>query len=123
MTFITHHTNTLALLAVLIASPQSLISQTSVGIQPFGSYQATPVDQINLATLNVRVDIPLFVHKARGANNGTSLHLIYDGGAWNIQGGTAEGGGLTIIQDSSNTARSVISGNMKAIILLTPFNL
>jgi RHS repeat-associated protein len=85
-----------------------LNGQTTVGIQPFGSYSGT-IDQVDLARLNVHIDIPLFVHKSRGSSNGDSVHLIYDTGnnypwlsgpdiGWAISSSSAGGGGSIAIQ-------------------------
>ena len=68
---------TLLALSAVAWTVQGMAQNTTVGIQPFGSYQGT-IDQINLQDLGVHIDIPLYVHKARGANNGLSVHLIYD---------------------------------------------
>jgi RHS repeat-associated protein len=63
--------------SLLMVFPRVSISQATVGIQPFGSYQGN-IDQINLQDLSVHIDIPLFVHRGRGTNMGTSVHLLYD---------------------------------------------
>lgn len=75
-------------------------AQTTVGIQPLGSY-AVNFDQINLADLSVHIDIPLFKHKARGTNAGVEVHLTYDSpdivsglGGWSLSGGTARYGSI-----------------------------
>ena len=72
-----HSVWTYLLLFVLAICPCTFLAQTTVGIQPYGSYQGT-IDQINLADLSLHIDIPLFEHKARGRNMGISVHLIYD---------------------------------------------
>ena len=90
---------------VLMPLSGRLSCQTTVGIQPFGTYQGS-IDQINLADLSVHVDIPLFVHKARGANMGDSVHLIYDtsyysmgptgpDSGWRVAASSASGGTVT----------------------------
>src|SRR6266851_2725294 len=64
-------------IAASIAFPAYLSSQTTIGIQPFGSY-TSDFDKINLATVVPHIDIPLYVHKARGAGMEMNIHLVYD---------------------------------------------
>jgi RHS repeat-associated protein len=66
-----------ALFLLLISCPFHSFGQATVGLQPHGSY-TEDFDRINLANLRMHIDIPLFVHKSRGASNGISVHLIYD---------------------------------------------
>ena len=66
----------LAPLTVLFAM-SSLCRAQTVGIQPFGSY-VNAFDNVNLADLGLHIDIPLYVHAARGSANGISVHLVYD---------------------------------------------
>jgi YD repeat-containing protein len=81
-------------------------SQTTVGIQPFGSYSNGGFDQISQSDLGIHVDIPLFQHKARGNGMGVNAHLVYDssyyGGyeagdlGWRITLGAATSGTIVV---------------------------
>jgi RHS repeat-associated protein len=65
-------------------------AQTTVGIQPFGSYTSN-VDQVNLSDLGIHIQIPLFQHHARGAGMGVNVNLVYDSGraGWSAAGNQA----------------------------------
>jgi len=65
-----------------------MVCQTTVGIQPFGSY-TSGFDQINLADLGVHIDIPLFEHHSRGKAFGDSVHLVYNSGFFDRDSGSA----------------------------------
>jgi RHS repeat-associated protein len=67
----------------VIATPCSLRGQATVGIQPFGTY-TKDLDQINVGTLGVHVEIPLFSRKERGSGTDISIRLIYDGNSFGI---------------------------------------
>jgi YD repeat-containing protein len=88
-------------------------AQTTVGIQPLGSYANGGIDQVNLGNLGVHIDIPLFQHKGRGTGMGTNVHLVYDSSytaglspvsdmGWRVVVGTAVPGIVIAHQDSSD---------------------
>ena len=103
-----------SLLALLLLTHSSE-SQTTIGLQPLGSY-SSGVDSVNLADLGIHVDIPLFSHSARGKGMGASVRLIYDsayldGGntsyqyanvGWRITATTSDGGTIVVTQISNN---------------------
>ena len=60
--------------------PSFLQCQTTVGIQPFGTY-TTGLDQINVGDLGIHIEIPLYSRAERGLQTGLGLRLIYNGGA------------------------------------------
>ena len=76
------------ILCVVLAlfAPYPLVkAQSSVGIQPFGTY-ASDFDQINVGTLAIHIDIPLYVRKGRGEGTDSGFHLLYDDGTWSWNG-------------------------------------
>jgi|GEM_PF-1718712 len=104
--------NLLTFLFVLVAvMAQCALGQTTVGIQPLGSYVDGGTDQINLANLGVHVDIPLFQHKGRGSGMGINVHLVYDSNytlgtgpvidmGWRVVPATAAPGTVVVRQNS-----------------------
>ena len=101
-----------ALLAIVTVKGQQAQSQTTVGIQPLGSYSDNGVDQISLANLGLHVDIPLFEHKGRGSEMGTNVHLVYDSSysvglspvtdvGWRVIPSTGTSGSVLVQQVSS----------------------
>lgn len=90
------------LIAVAAIVNQQAIGQTTVGIQPLGSYANGGIDQVNLAKPGIHVDIPLFQHKGRGSGMGINVHLVYDSGAGG--GGTALGSGGASAQTDASFA-------------------
>jgi len=75
----------LAFLIVLSIFHCSSSGQTSVGIQPYGTY-SNGFDDINVGTLDVHFEIPLFVHQGRGIGNDIGAILVYDGGSLGLGG-------------------------------------
>jgi RHS repeat-associated protein len=98
---------------ILAVVPQTLTCQTTVGIQPLGSYQATPIDTVSLSDLGVHISLPLYTHKARGKSHGLAVTLGYESATvgfsgfgttdmgWNIGVSSATGGSVGIT-DISN---------------------
>ena len=66
------------LLFVLTAS--CTFAQVTTGRQPLGSYGGGPADSVNLANLNVHLDVPIFSRAGRGMN--FSYSLGYDSSVW-----------------------------------------
>ena len=74
-----HSVWTYLLLFVLAICPCTFLAQTTVGIQPYGSYQGT-IDQINVNDLGIHIEIPIYQHRGRGNGMGVNARLIYDSG-------------------------------------------
>lgn len=70
----------LLLVVVSISFPDALTCQTTVGIQPFGSYTQGP-DDINIGTLDMHLEIPIYSRKGRSSDTDISAKLVYDGGS------------------------------------------
>lgn len=101
---------TLLITVFLPSSYSDLHGQSSVGIQPFGSYYGN-FDQIDAAKLALHIDIPLYSHAGRGQGTQVGFHLIYDtnfqdmGGTnfaiysqgWNLTGGIETSGSVVSI--------------------------
>jgi hypothetical protein len=100
----------LLILAVAVTLGQQAAGQTTVGIQPLGSYADGGLDQISLANLGLHIDVPLYQHKGRGSGQGIDIHLVYDttfmstygDRGWRIVPATAAPGSITVSQDQSD---------------------
>jgi len=104
-----------SLFVIVALKAQPAWGQSTVGIQPLGSYASDGLDQVDLANLGVHIDIPLYQHAARGKGMGTNVHLVYDsnyssaGGTnnpitdvgWRIVPSTAAPGAVIVHEDSS----------------------
>ncbi len=66
-----------------VAAP-STQAQVATGIQPLGSYGGGPVDAVDLANLNVHLDIPIRSKAGRGLN--FTYALGYDTAVWSPAG-------------------------------------
>lgn len=66
----------LGVLTVCMLVVLSSYGQDTTGIPRFGSFSTSKIDTINLANLNLHVDIPVFQKTSRGYE--TSWDLIYD---------------------------------------------
>src|SRR5216684_1500012 len=68
----------IALLMSLLAIPFSCPAngQTAVGVQQFGAYDGSP-DIVDLGTLNIHLEIPLYHKAGRGSGTGIGINL-YD---------------------------------------------
>lgn len=102
-----------SLLVLVITCSYSVLAQTTVGIQPYGSYQGT-IDQINLADLGIHIEIPIFQHRGRGDGMGVYARMVYDSGVtplptvtpgegtwyglagWHLSYGTATPGSISV---------------------------
>jgi RHS repeat-associated protein len=96
--------------SMYVLLPLSGLGQTTVGIQPFGTYQSNSIDTISMFDLGVHITIPLYTHKARGRNMGVSVELRYDSlttntdnlylglnsGPWHLVSRTASGGTIQV---------------------------
>jgi hypothetical protein len=89
-----------------------LNAQTTIGVQPNGSYTASGLDQVSLSDLGVHIDLPLFNHQGRGADMGVRVHLVYDSSytgtspypdwGWRIISGTGPRGNILVHKDSTS---------------------
>ena len=89
----------------------SLQGQTTIGIQPFGTY-TTGLDQISVGDLGIHIEIPLYSRAERGSQTGLGLRLIYNGGAlgpnqlssnWGSTGFSASFGSVQVFTDTPPT--------------------
>src|SRR6266853_1549837 len=73
----------LFLAVAALLNNQFAMAQASVGVQKFGAYDGAP-DTIDLGTLGVHLEIPLY-HKA-GRGNGTGIDItLNNSGSWPAQ--------------------------------------
>jgi hypothetical protein len=92
-----------ALFAIIAAAVGQLAhGQTTVGIQPLGSY-TSGFDQVSLSDLGVHIDIPLFSQKGRGQEGGLVVHLLYDTSYTDNDG--------TVAYPYVNTGWRLVAGN------------
>jgi len=106
----------IALCMLIVATVRQAPSQT-VGIQPFGSYDSHPLDQVSLADLGVHIDIPLVEKPGRGQGMGLNVHLVYGGslGGWTLNAGSGEAGGVNTVPGTYNNPEDVCRSENPAV--------
>jgi hypothetical protein len=58
------------------------LAQVQPGLPAFAGLEEQNIDTVNVGTLNVHLDVPLFSRPGRGSS--LTFHLVYDSAIWYV---------------------------------------